>query len=330
MYAAERENQLPSGIETTFDDCTERSSLLAHIGNTPLLRLKTIDAGFPDVEIYAKAEYFNPGGSVKDRPALGMIRDGEKRGLLTPEKTILDATSGNTGIAYAMIGAALGYRVALCMPSNANQERKRTLRAYGAELVLTDPAESSDGAIREAKRIYEANPGRYYYPDQYSNPANWQSHYYGTGPEIWRQTDGRVSHFVNGLGTTGTVMGVGRRLKEFDPSVRIHAVQPDSPFHGLEGLKHLETALVPAIFDASVIDEQMEINTEDAYDMVRRLAREEGLLVGISAGAGVLAATQIAASIEHGVIVCVLCDGGDRYLSEHFWESEVPPGGWHI
>lgn len=330
MQTAERETAVEMKTASPSESGDERSSLLAHIGNTPLLRLKSIDSEFSGVEIYAKAEYFNPGGSVKDRPALGMIRDGERRGLLTPDKTILDATSGNTGIAYAMIGAALGYRVQLCMPANANQERKRTLRAYGAEIVLTDPTESSDGAIREAQRLFAAHPDRYFYPDQYSNPANWQAHFFGTGPEIWRQTGGLVTHFVNGLGTTGTVVGVGRRLKEYNPEIRIHAVQPDSPFHGLEGLKHLETALVPAIYDASVIDEQMEINTEDAYDMVRRLAREEGLLVGISAGAGVLAATQIASSVERGVVVCVLCDGGDRYLSERFWENEVPPGGWHI
>ena len=309
---------------------TERADVLSHIGSTPLLRLRAIERDFPGVEIYAKAEYFNPGGSVKDRPALNMVREAERLGLLFPGKTILDATSGNTGIAFAMIGAALGYPVQLCMPSNANQERKRTLRAYGAEIVLTDPAESSDGAIREARRLCGKSPDHYFYADQYSNPANWRAHYDGTGPEIWRQTEGRVTHFVSGLGTTGTVMGVGRRLKEYNPAVRIHAVQPDSPFHGLEGLKHLETALVPAIYDASVVDEQMEISTEDAYGMVRRLAREQGLLVGISAGAGVLAATHIASTLNEGVVVCVLCDGGDRYLSERFWESEVPPGGWHI
>jgi cysteine synthase B len=307
-----------------------QADVLSHIGNTPLLRLRAIDREYPGVEIFAKAEYFNPGGSVKDRPALNMIREGERLGLLHPGKTILDATSGNTGIAFAMLGAALGYPVTLCMPSNANQERKRILRAYGAEILLTDPAESSDGAIRVARRLSAESPERYFYADQYSNPANWRAHYDGTGPEIWRQTGGRVTHFVSGLGTTGTVMGVGRRLKVYNPGVRIHAVQPDSPFHGLEGLKHLETALVPAIYDPSVIDAQMEINTEDAYDMVRRLAREEGLLVGISAGAGVLAATQIASTLNEGVVVCVLCDGGDRYLSERFWESEVPPGGWHI
>jgi len=330
MHTAERDNEIDPETAMPFVDNDEQSTLLAHIGRTPLLRLRAIDRDYPNVEIFGKAEYFNPGGSVKDRPALSMIREGERSGLLTPGKIILDATSGNTGIAYSMIGAVLGYRVQLCLPSNANQERKRTLSAYGADLVLTDPAESSDGAIREAQRLYAAYPERYFYPDQYSNPANWRAHYTGTGPEIWRQTGGRVTHFVSGLGTTGTVMGVGRRLKEYNPSVRIHAVQPDSSFHGLEGLKHLETALVPGIYDASVIDEQMEIDTEGAYGMVRRLAREEGLLVGISAGAGVLAATQIAARLESGVVVCVLCDAGDRYLSERFWENEVPPGGWHI
>jgi cysteine synthase B len=284
------------------------------------------------VEILAKAEYFNPGGSVKDRPALNMIEDGERRGALHPGKVILDATSGNTGIAYAMIGAAKGYRVQLCLPANANHERKRILRAYGAELILTDPGEGSDGAIREARRRFAESPDLYFYPDQYSNPANWQAHYKTTGPEIWTQTGGRVTHFVSGLGTSGTVMGVGRRLKEFNPDIRIHAFQPDSPFHGLEGLKHMDTAIVPAIYDPSVVDVPMEINTEEAYAMCHRLAKEEGLLVGISAAAGCLAATKIAATLKEGVIVTVLCDGGDRYLSERLWDEDasVTSAGEHI
>jgi cysteine synthase B len=284
------------------------------------------------VEILAKAEYFNPGGSVKDRPALNMIEDGERRGALHPGKVILDATSGNTGIAYAMIGAAKGYRVQLCLPANANHERKRILRAYGAELILTDPGEGSDGAIREARRRFAESPDLYFYPDQYSNPANWQAHYKTTGPEIWTQTGGRVTHFVSGLGTSGTVMGVGRRLKEFNPDIRIHAFQPDSPFHGLEGLKHMDTAIVPAIYDPSVVDVPMEINTEEAYAMCHRLAKEEGLLVGFSAAAGCLAATKIAATLKEGVIVTVLCDGGDRYLSERLWDEDasVTSAGEHI
>ncbi|HEY3268355.1 MAG TPA: cysteine synthase family protein [Armatimonadota bacterium] len=304
--------------------------VLSLVGNTPLIDLKNIGRAFPRVTISAKAEYLNPGGSVKDRPALNMIRDGEARGALTRDKVILDATSGNTGIAYAMIGAAAGYRVQLCLPANANHERKRILKAYGAELILTDPTESSDGAIMEARRRYAENPDRYFYPDQYSNPANWQAHYNGTAPEIWRQTGGMITHFVAGIGTSGTVMGNGRRLKELNPNIRIVAFQPDSPFHGLEGLKHLESAMVPAIYDPRVIDQQMEVSTEEAYEMCRRLAREEGLLVGISAAAGCLAATQLAATLESGHIVTILCDGGDRYLSEHFWDEEVIGDGAHI
>lgn len=308
------------------------TDILDQIGNTPLVRLKNIGRDFPGVHIYGKAEYFNPGGSVKDRPAFNMILEGERSGKLTHDKILLDATSGNTGIAYAMIGAARGYAVQLCMPANANNERKRILRAYGARMVLTDPAEGSDGAIREAQSRYAADPDLYFYPDQYSNHANWQAHYKTTGPEIWHQTEGRVTHFVSGLGTTGTVMGVGRRLKEYNPDIRIHAFQPNSPFHGLEGLKHLETALVPAIYDPSVVDVQMEIDTDEAYDMCIRLAREEGLLVGISAAAGCLAATKIAATLREGVIVTVLCDGGDRYLSERLWDedSSVTSAGAHI
>lgn len=300
-------------------------SILSTVGGTPLLRLGKIDAEFPGVAIYGKAEYFNPGGSVKDRPALNMLREGERSGLLYPGKVILDATSGNTGIAYAMIGAALGYRVKLCLPANASPERKRILRAYGAEVVLTDPAEGSDGAIRECQRIYREDPQRYFYPDQYSNPANWQAHYQTTALEIIEQTSGRITDFAAGLGTSGTFVGTTRRLREELPGVRCYSVQPDSPFHGLEGMKHMPTALVPAIYDETLADENLWIDTESAYRMVRRLAREEGVLVGISAGANVEAATRIARRLagrgEEGVIVTVLCDGAEKYLSEHFWEE---------
>ncbi len=291
------------------------------IGDTPLLEIRGI-ADNPRVSIYAKAEFANPGGSVKDRPALRMILDGERSGRLTPEKTIIDATSGNTGIAYAMIGAARGYRVSLCLPKNASEERKRILRAYGAELILTDPLAGTDGAILEVKRIVAEQPDRYFYPDQYSNPANWQAHYETTGLEIYRQTGGRVTHFVAGLGTSGTFIGAGRRLRELDPNIRLISMQPDSPYHGLEGMKHMETAIVPAIYDRTLADEEMEIATEDAFEMARHLARRNGLFIGISAAANVVAAKKIAASLDSGVVVTILCDGGTRYLSEKFWAEE--------
>jgi cysteine synthase B len=275
----------------------------------------------PSVELYGKAEYFNPGGSVKDRPALNMILDGEQTGKLEPGGTILDATSGNTGIAYAMIGAARGYRVKLFMPANASLERKRILRAYGAEVVLTDPAEGSDGAIRKCRELYFDNTEKYFYPDQYNNPANWLAHYETAGPEILRQTGGRVTHFVAGMGTSGTFMGVGRRLREFSSGIRLISVQPSGGFHGLEGLKHMPTAIVPGIYDPALADENLNIETEEAYDMVKRLAVEEGLLVGVSSGANVSAARKIAAQLERGVVVTVFCDSADKYLSEHFWEE---------
>jgi cysteine synthase B len=295
--------------------------LLDLIGNTPLLKLQHLNEN-PRVEIYAKAEWANPGGSVKDRPALRMILEGERTGALTREKTIIDATSGNTGIAYAMIGAARGYRVKLCLPKNASPERKAMLRAYGAELILTDPLAGSDGAIREVRRIVAEDPKQYFYPDQYNNPANWQAHYETTGVEIYEQTLGRVTHFVAGLGTSGTFMGAGRRLKELKPGVRLISMEPDSPFHGLEGLKHMETAIVPGIYDPSLADEKIEISTEDAYGIARRLAREEGWFVGISAAANVLAALTLARRLEHGVIATVLCDGGVKYLSDPFWSED--------
>lgn len=297
------------------------------IGNTPLIRLRNIEQDAPHTEIYGKAEFFNPGGSVKDRPALGMILQGEQSGALAPGKTILDASSGNTGIAYAMLGAARGYPVRICIPRNVTPERKKILAAYGAELVFTPPAEQSDGAIRMVKQLYADNPDLYFYPDQYGNDANWQSHFNSTGPEIWQQTDGRITHFVAGLGTTGTMMGVGRYLHTQSPHVQLIAMQPDSPFNGLEGLKHLDTAIVPPIYDPRVPTAQTECRTEDAYVMVKRLAREEGLLVGISAGGNVHTAVQVAKAAPQGsVIVTILCDSADRYLSERFWtEGDEDP-----
>lgn len=300
-------------------------SVLAQIGNTPLVFLEKLSAGLPGVEIYAKDESRNPGGSVKDRPALNMILEGERDGKLTPGKTILDATSGNTGIAYAMIGAAKGYKVKLCLPQNASPERKRILKAYGAEIVFTNPGEGSDGAIRACRSVYAGDPDRYFYPDQYNNPANWRAHYESTGAEILRQTKGTVTHFVSSMGTSGTCMGVTRRLKEEKPEVRCYSAQPASGFHGLEGLKHMATAIVPGIYDESVADENIWLETEDAYKMVRRAAREEGLLIGISSGANLVAAEQIGKSEadagRRAVVVTVICDGADKYLSEHFWDD---------
>jgi cysteine synthase B len=297
-------------------------SLLACIGNTPLLRLERIARQYSPVEIYVKAEWFNPGGSVKDRPALNMILDGERRGALRPGKIVLDATSGNTGIAYAMIGASRGYQVELCLPSNASRERKSILRAYGAELVLTDPALGSDGAIQEARKLYGKDPERYFYPDQYNNEANWKAHYDATGPEIVKQTGGDLTHFVAGLGTSGTFTGTGRYLREFNPAIKLVSFQPDSGFHGLEGLKHMATAIVPGIYDRTLADEDLAVSTEEAQRLVRELAREEGLLVGISSGAALSACFQLARKLKQGKIVTVFPDSGDKYLSERFWEDE--------
>jgi cysteine synthase B len=298
------------------------SGVVELVGNTPLLRLNRITRDLPrGIEIYAKAEWYNPAGSIKDRPALNMILDGEQTGRLTPGKTILDATSGNTGIAYAMLGAARGYPVKLCLPKNASPERKRILKAYGAELVLTSPLEGSDGAIREARRLYAEEPDRYFYPDQYSNPANWQAHYNGTAREIWEQTDGRVTHFVAGLGTSGTFVGTTRRLKELNRQVRCISFQPESPLGGIEGLKHMETAIVPAIYDPSLADEDRRVPAEDAYVMTRRLAREEGLLAGVSSGAALVCALEVVRDLDRGVIVTVFPDGGDKYLSDPFWDE---------
>lgn len=300
-----------------------QSTLLDRIGNTPLLEIALARRGA--VGVFAKAEFFNPGGSVKDRPALNMIRKGEQSGQLVPGKTLLDSTSGNTGIAYAMICAAKGYPVKLCLPANASPERKEILRAYGAELVLTDAGEGSDGALRVCQAIYEQDPEKYFYPDQYSNPANWQAHYSTTGPEIIEQTGGQITHFVAALGTSGTFTGVTRRLRHDLPGVRCISVQPVSPLHGLEGTKHMPSSIKPGIYDPDLADDNLWIETEDAYDMARRLAREEGLLVGISAAANVLAATRIAEYVsnkgQHGTVVTVLCDGGQKYLSESFWND---------
>ena len=295
------------------------STVLDMIGRTPLVRLRRFEAETPGVELYAKAEWQNPGGSVKDRAAARMILDGEASGALTPGKTILDATSGNTGIAYAMVGAARGYKVKLCVPENASSERKLVLRALGAELVLTNPLESTDGAIREARRLYRSDPERYFYPDQYNNDANWQAHYDTTAPEIIEQTSGRLTHFVAGLGTSGTFVGTARRLRKFNPAIKLISFQPDSPFHGLEGLKHMESAIVPGIYDPTLADEDLRIGTERAYRMVRRLAREEGLLAGISSGAAVAAMIDVAQRLEDGIVVCVFPDGAEKYLSESFW-----------
>lgn len=297
-------------------------TLPAAIGNTPLFRLRRVTAGVvPDsVEVYAKGEHLNPGGSVKDRAALGMIRAGERSGALTPGKTILDATSGNTGIAYAMLGAALGYRVTLCLPKNASLERKKMLRIYGAEIIETSPLEATDGAQRLAKRLAAEQPDKYFYPDQYNNDANWRAHYHTTAQEIWTQTAGRVTHFVAGLGTSGTFIGTSRGLKERNPRVRCVSMQPDSPLHGLEGMKHMATALVPGIYDPTVADAETTVGTEAAQAMMRRLAREEGLFVGVSAGANVVAALEVARTLPAGsVVVTVLCDAGTRYMSEDFW-----------
>jgi len=291
------------------------------VGNTPLLELSSISREVPGVRILGKAEWHNPGGSVKDRPALWMIRDGERSGRLTPDKTILDATSGNTGIAYAWIGASLGYKVKLCMPKNASEERKKILRAYGVEVVLTDPGEGSDGAIREARRLYAEDPETYFYPDQYKNPANPRAHYESTAPEIWEQTDGEITHFVAGLGTSGTFVGTSTRLKEYNTGIRVVSFEPDSPFHGLEGMKHMASAIVPEIYDPTIADQNLGTPTEDAYEMVKRLAREEGILVGISAGAAVATSLRVARELESGVVVTVLCDSADKYLSESFWED---------
>lgn len=293
------------------------SPLEACVGNTPLLALRRVTIGLsPRVRVLAKAEWFNPGGSVKDRAALNILRQAQAEGHLREGRRLLDSTSGNMGIAYAMFGAAMGIGVTLCIPANASPERIAILRAYGAELILTDPLEGSDGAILKARQLAEEFPDRYWYANQYDNPASWQAHYQSTGPEILHQTEGQVTHFVAGLGTSGTLMGTGRALREWNPKVQIVAVQPDAPFHGLEGLKHMPTAIRPGIFDPSFPDRTLEVSTEEAYAMVRRLAREEGLFVGISSGAAAVAALRVAQELDSGLVVTVFPDAGYKYLSD--------------
>ena len=290
----------------------------ANIGHTPLLRLARVSNDLPlGVEIFAKAEHLNPGGSVKDRAALSMILEGERSGKLRAGMIILDATSGNTGIAYAMIGAARGYGVKVCLPKNASAQRKRILRGYGVDIVETDPLLSTDGAQLIAREMYKSDPERYFYPDQYNNDANWRAHYEGTAAEIWEQTEGRITHFVAGLGTSGTFVGTTRKLKELNPAIHAISMQPDSPLHGLEGLKHMATAIAPGIYDPKLADDKIEVATEDAKEMVHRLAQEEGLFVGPSSGANVYAALRIACTLPaNSVVVTILCDGGERYLDE--------------
>jgi cysteine synthase B len=311
-------------MSSSITPVTDRtaSSVLDLIGRTPLVRLRRFERETPGVELYAKAEWQNPGGSVKDRAAARMIADGEASGKLRPGLTIVDATSGNTGIAYAMVGAAKGYKVKLCLPENASPERKLILRAFGAELVLTSPLEGTDGAIREVRRMVAEDPELYFYPDQYSNESNWRAHYDTTAPEIIEQTGGRLTHFVAGLGTSGTFVGTGRGLRRFNPAIKLISFQPEGPFHGLEGLKHMESAMVPQIYDASLADEDLRVSTEVAHRMVRRLAREEGLLVGISAGAALGATLQVAHRLQQGVVVTVFPDGAEKYLSESFWTAD--------
>jgi S-sulfo-L-cysteine synthase (O-acetyl-L-serine-dependent) len=317
--AADADKSDPLGKPTLGQRTVDR------IGNTPLLRLVRIAGEQPGVEILGKAEWLNPGGSVKDRAAANIVAQARAAGKLTSGKILLDSTSGNTGIAYAMIGAAQGFPVTLCMPENVSVERKRILHAYGANILYTDPADGSDGAIRMARDLAAKHPDVYYYADQYSNDANWQAHYHGTANEIWQQTEGRITHFISMLGTSGTFMGTTRRLKELNPRIRCISLQPDSAFHGIEGAKHMASAIVPKIYDSALADADLGISTEDAYAMAKRLAREEGLLVGISAAAAVVGCLQLARQLkknEHAVFVTILCDSGDKYLSERFWQEE--------
>jgi cysteine synthase B len=317
-------------------------SLLDLIGSTPLLSFTKLTAKLRRAKVFAKAEWYNPGGSVKDRAALRMILDGERQGLLTPDKIVIDATSGNTGIAYAMICAQRGYKTALALPKNASRERKQILQAYGAELMLTDPTEGTDGAQRFVRKVVDAAPGKYFYPDQYNNDSNWRAHYDTTAMEIWRQTEGRVTHFITGLGTSGKFMGVTRRLKELNPAIQCLSMQPDGPLHGLEGLKHMPTNIVPGIYNPSIADGAVEVATEDAHVMALRLAREEGFLVGVSSGANMVAAMRLALELDvhrgtkgspdpsgckDPVVVTILCDSAAKYMSESFWCEAVPDHG---
>ncbi|PYX95931.1 MAG: cysteine synthase [Acidobacteria bacterium] len=323
--------QVPSvagdGITAEVQQSLPRTSgqkLLDHIGNTPLLRLGRVGHDLPRVELLGKAEWYNPGGSVKDRAAANIIAEARRNGKFTSGKILLDSTSGNTGIAYAMIGAAEGFPVTLCVPQNVSMERKRILQAYGANILYTDPGEGSDGAIRMARELAAQHPNLYYYADQYSNDANWRAHYLTTANEIWEQTAGRVTHFVSMMGTSGTFVGTTRRLKELNPQIHCISLQPDSAFHGIEGAKHMASAIVPGIYDPALADEDLGISTEESYAMVKRLAREEGLLVGISSAAAVVGCLKIAERLRKGqqaVIVTILCDSGDKYLSERFWDE---------
>ncbi len=320
----------PSTVKFAEPEIARASSKLGQrslerIGNTPLLRLERITRDLPNLQLLGKAEWYNPGGSVKDRAAFNIVKEGRRSGKFGSGKTLLDSTSGNTGIAYAMIGAAEGFPVTLCMPENVSVERKRILFAYGAEIVYTDPADGSDGAITAARELYAREPEKYFYADQYSNDANWQAHYHGTAEEIWQQTEGRVTHFVAMLGTSGTFMGTSRRLKELNPNIRCISLQPDSPFHGIEGAKHMASAIVPNIYDPKLADEDIEIATEEAYAYAIRASREEGLLLGISAGAAIAGCLQVANRLrkdEDAVIVTIFPDSGDKYLSERFWTEK--------
>jgi cysteine synthase B len=316
--AGDNANSQVAPLVTTGHRLTDR------IGNTPLLRIERIAADFPGIELLGKAEWYNPGGSVKDRAAFNIISEGRRTGKFSEGKTLLDSTSGNTGIAYAMLGAAQGFPVTLCVPENVSPERKRILQAYGANILYTDPAEGSDGAIRLARELAASHPDLYFYADQYSNDANWRAHYLTTANEIWQQTEGRVTHFVSMLGTSGTFVGTSRRLKELNPHVQCISLQPDSAFHGIEGAKHMPSAIVPAIYDSTLADANLEISTEDAYQMAKRLAKEEGMLVGISSAAAIVGSLQTAERLKEGsqaVIVSILCDSGDKYLSERFWNE---------
>ena len=319
QYAKSRQVALPLGESLGH-------SLIERIGNTPLLRLDALTRDLPGVALLGKAEWYNPGGSVKDRAAANIVAEARRAGKLRPGRILLDATSGNTGIAYAMLGAAEGFPVTLCMPENVSRERKQILQGYGANIIYTDPADGSDGAIRMARALAEKHPEQYFYADQYSNDANWKAHYYMTANEIWQQTQGRVTHFVSMLGTSGTFMGTTRRLKELNPAIKCVSLQPDSSFHGIEGAKHMASAIVPKIYDPSIADQNLEISTEDAYAMCRQLSRGAGLLVGISAAAAVVGCLKIAhdLSLRRGheaVMVTILCDSGEKYLSERFWNE---------
>jgi S-sulfo-L-cysteine synthase (O-acetyl-L-serine-dependent) len=328
--------QTPARLAATFSahDAPEAAilrpgqSLLDRVGNTPLLRFDRLTTHLPGVTLLGKAEWHNPGGSVKDRAAANIVAEGRRSGQFSAGKILLDATSGNTGIAYAMLGAAEGFPVTLCMPTNVSAERKKILSAYGANIIYTDPGEGSDGAIRMARELAAKHPDLYFYADQYSNDANWLAHYHGTANEIWQQTEGQITHFVAMLGTSGTFMGTTRRLKELNPAIRCISLQPDSAFHGIEGAKHMASAIVPAIYDPRLADDNLEIATEDAHTMARRIARECGLLLGISAAASIAGSLRVAEQLElrlelrkdqNAVIVTILCDSGDKYLSERFW-----------